>query len=150
MYIHPSIHPSIQSICLYIVTSVVLSICLYMVTSVVLSSITWARMMRNGPDKTRVCGSLFWIYSFSNLENIDENKMFFVPSPQAFWLSPAPGVLSSCSLLVNPYLCRLLLWKLQKICEYMYVCIYVFTLTKLCNIFLLLLYTFPFTHTLKV
>ena len=29
------------------------------------------------------------------LENTDENKNFFVRSPQAFWQSSAPGVLST-------------------------------------------------------
>ena len=34
-------------------------------------------------------------YSSSTLENTDENKIFFVCSPKAFWLSSAPGVLST-------------------------------------------------------
>ena len=36
-----------------------------------------------------------WIYSLSTLENTDENRIFFVCSPQAFWQSPASGALSA-------------------------------------------------------
>ena len=36
-----------------------------------------------------------WIYSLSTLQNTDENKIYFIRSPQAFWLSSAPGVLST-------------------------------------------------------
>ena len=38
---------------------------------------------------------MLWIYSLSILENTDENKIFFVRSSQAFWLSSAPRVLSA-------------------------------------------------------
>ena len=34
------------------------------------------------------------IHSLSTLKNTDENKIFFVRSPQAFWLSSTPGVLA--------------------------------------------------------
>ena len=44
-----------------------------------------------------------WIYSLSTLENSDKNKMFFVHSPQALWLSSAPGVLSTVVTSVVPY-----------------------------------------------
>ena len=34
-----------------------------------------------------------WIYSLSTVENTDENRIFFVRSPQAFWQSLARGAL---------------------------------------------------------
>ena len=36
-------------------------------------------------------------------ENTDETKIFFVRSPQAFWLSSAPGVLSTLATSVVLY-----------------------------------------------
>ena len=37
------------------------------------------------------------------MENTDKNKIFFVHSPQAFWLSSTPGVLSTLVTLAVLY-----------------------------------------------
>ena len=44
-----------------------------------------------------------WIYSLSTLQNTDENRIFFVRSPQAFWQSLAPGALRTLGTLVVLY-----------------------------------------------
>ena len=36
-----------------------------------------------------------YIYYHICMKNTDENKIFFVRSPQAFWQSSAPGALST-------------------------------------------------------
>ena len=74
-----------------------------LVTSVVLYSLTRATLMSPGNDKTHICGYTLWIYSLSLLENIDENRIFFVRSPhhKHFGKAQHSGDIS-CSLLVNP------------------------------------------------
>ena len=52
-----------------------------LVKSVVLYSLTSATLMSPGKDETRVCGYMLWIYSWSTLENTDDNRIFSVRSP---------------------------------------------------------------------
>ena len=72
-----------------------------------------------------------WIYSSSTLENTDENKIFFVRSPQVFQQISAPGALSSLVTSVVLYaLTRATLITPGKdetrVCGYIYVYIHIY------------------------
>ena len=87
----------------------------------------WKRQTRN----MCMCICTLWIYLLSTLENTDENKIFFVRSPQAFWLSSAPGVLSTLVISVVFYS---LTWATlmspgqdkTHVCVYMCVCVSIY------------------------
>ena len=64
-----------------------------LVTSVVLYELTQATLMRPGKDETRFCGYILWIFSLSNLENTDENRIFFVLFPHHKYFSKAQQLL---------------------------------------------------------
>ena len=93
-----------------------------------------------------------WIYSLSTLENTDENKIYFVCSPQAFWLSSAPGVLSTLVTSVILYsLTRATLMSPghdeTRVCGYIYIYMYMYTFIYT-NIIYIFVYIYIYVFSL--
>ena len=76
---------------------------------------------------TYICIYTLWIYSLSTLENTNENKIFFVRSPQVFWQSSAPGALTTVVTSVVLYPSHTdESWEGQNTCLCIYIYIYIY------------------------
>ena len=75
-----------------------------LLASIVLYLLTRTVLMSPGQDETRVCGYVrSEFFHWALWRSLMRTKYFFVRPHQAFWLSPAPGVLSTLATSVVLY-----------------------------------------------